>query len=307
LKAASFEYAAPGTVEEVLALLAEHGPDAKVLAGGQSLVPRMALRLERPRFLIDIGQTGGLDGVEEVDGELSIGARTTHRRLELGVSTDPLGRLLRLAGSHIGHLPIRVRGTFGGSVAYADPAAEWCLLATTLAARIGIASSRGHRFVEARDFFLTPLGAPLAPGDFFRTASSFVTALEPDELIDRVMLPLLGAGAGVGFAEFSRRENDSAFVSAAAAIVIDAGEVQRAFLGVGGRGTGPVRLREAEAELVGRPLDRDAVAEAARAAAAAARPVSDIHGSAEYRRGLIEVLVRRSIDQAANPGTRAAK
>ena len=213
LKAASFEYAAPRTVEEVLALLSEYGPDAKVLAGGQSLVPRMAFRLERPRVLVDIGRTGGLDGVQEVDGELSIGARATHRRLELGVSADPLGRLLRLAGSHIGHLPIRVRGTFGGSIAYADPAAEWCLLATTLAARIGIASSRGHRFVEARDFFLTPLGAPLAPGDFFRTASSFMTALEPDELIDRVMLPLLGPGAGVGFAELSRRRTTRVRVS----------------------------------------------------------------------------------------------
>ncbi|HWD76413.1 MAG TPA: FAD binding domain-containing protein, partial [Solirubrobacteraceae bacterium] len=174
MKAASFEYAGPDTVEEVLALLGEHGPEAKVLAGGQSLVPRMAFRLERPKVLVDIGGVGGLDGVEEVDGELSIGARVTHRRLELGVSADPIGRLLTLAGGHIGHLPIRVRGTFGGSVAYADPAAEWCLLATTLGARIGVASARGHRFVEAGDFFRTPLGTPLAPGDFFSTASSFV-------------------------------------------------------------------------------------------------------------------------------------
>ena len=177
----------------------------------------------------------------------------THRRLELGVSPDPLGRLLTLAGRHIGHLPIRVRGTFGGSLAYADPAAEWCLLATVLGARIGIASARGHRFVEAGDFFRTPLGAPLAPDDFFGTASSFATALEPDELIDEVRLPLLGPGGSVGFAEFSRRENDSAFVSAAAAIEIDEGEVKRAFVGVGGRGTGPVRAREAEAALVGSP------------------------------------------------------
>jgi carbon-monoxide dehydrogenase medium subunit len=299
LKAASFEYAAPDTVEEVLALLAEHGPEAKVLAGGQSLVPRMAFRLERPRVLVDIGRVGGLDAVEEVDGELSIGARVTHRRLELGVSADPVGRLLRLAGGHIGHLPIRVRGTFGGSLAYADPAAEWCLLATALGARIGIASTRGHRFVEAGDFFHTPLGKAFAPDDFFSTASSFVTALEPDELIDKVMLPLLGPGAGVGFAELSRRQNDSAFVSAAAAIVIDGGEVRRAFLGIGGRGTGPVRLGDAEAALLGRPLGRAEAAGAARAAAAAAQPVTDIHGSAQYRRALVEVLVRRSIEQAA--------
>jgi carbon-monoxide dehydrogenase medium subunit len=299
LKAASFDYAAPDTVEEVLAILAEHGPEAKVLAGGQSLVPRMAFRLERPKVLVDIGRVGGLADVEEVEGELSIGARVTHRRLELGVSADPLGRLLAVAGRHIGHLPIRVRGTFGGSLAYADPAAEWCLLATALGARIGIASARGHRFVEAQDFFRTPLGTPLAPGDFFSTASLFVTALEPDELIDKVMLPLLGPRARVGFAELSRRQNDSAFVSAAAAIVIEGGEVRRAFLGIGGRGTGLVRLRGVEPTLVGRPLGHEEAAAAAGAAAAAAQPVTDVHGSAEYRRALVEVLVRRSIEQAA--------
>ncbi len=307
MKPASFDYAAPETVDEVLALLATHGPQAKVLAGGQSLVPRMAFRLDRPSVVVDIGRVAGLDGVTTVDGELSIGARVTHRRLELGVSSDPLGRLLTLAGRHIGHLPIRVRGTFGGSLAYADPAAEWCLLATVLGARIGIASARGHRFVDAGDFFRTPLGAPLAPDDFFGTASSFATALEPDELIDEVRLPLLGPGGSVGFAEFSRRENDSAFVSAAAAIEIDEGEVKRAFVGVGGRGTGPVRAREAEAALVGSRVGPADAVDAARAAAATVQPVSDIHGSAEYRRGLVETLVRRSVEQAAHLDGTAAQ
>jgi aerobic carbon-monoxide dehydrogenase medium subunit len=306
MKPASFDYAAPETIVEVLALLAEHGSEAKVLAGGQSLVPRMAFRLERPALLVDIGRVDGLDGVATVNGELSIGARVTHRRLELGVSPDPLGHLLTLAGRHVGHLPIRVRGTFGGSLAYADPAAEWCLLAVTLGARIGIASARGHRVIEAEDFFRTPRGTPFAPGDFFATASSFGTALEPDELIDEVRLPLLGRTAGVGFAEFSRRENDSAFVSAAAAIVTEEGVVKRAFLGVGGRGTGPVCPGEAEAALLGRRLGPPAAADAARTAAAAIQPVSDIHGSAEYRRGLIEVLVRRAIEQAAGSLARAA-
>jgi aerobic carbon-monoxide dehydrogenase medium subunit len=306
LKAASFDYAAPETVEEVLALLAEHGPEARLLAGGQSLVPRMAFRLERPKLLIDLGRVDGLGSVEEVDGELAIGSRVTHRRLELGVSSDPLGHLLTLAGRHIGHLPIRVRGTFGGSLAYADPAAEWCLVATTLGARIGVASARGHRFVEAGDFFRTPLGTPFAPGDFFRTASAFATALEPDELIDRVRLPLLGPGARVGFAEFSRRENDSAFVSAAAVMVMEGGAVAQAFIGVGGRGTGPVRLHEAEAGLVGHPVGPGEAAGAARAGAEVVRPVSDIHGSADYRRALVETLVRRAISQAAGLDTRVA-
>jgi aerobic carbon-monoxide dehydrogenase medium subunit len=299
MKPASFDYAAPDTLGEVLTLLAEHGTEAKVLAGGQSLVPRMAFRLERPRLLVDIGRVGGLDDVAAVDGELSIGARVTHRRLELGVCTDPVGRLLMLAGRHIGHLPIRIRGTLGGSLAYADPAAEWCLLAAALGARIGIASNRGHRFVEAGEFFRTPPGTLFAPGDFFQTASAFSTALEPDELIDEVRLPLLGPAASVGFAEFSRRENDSASVSVAVAIVVQGSEVTRAFLGVGGRGTGPVRVGDAEAALLGSGLGPQEAAEVARVAAAAVNPVSDIHCSAAYRRGLVEALVRRSIEQAA--------
>jgi carbon-monoxide dehydrogenase medium subunit len=306
LKAASFEYAAPDTLEEVLALLGQHGQDAKVLAGGQSLVPRMALRLDRPKLLVDIGRVAGLDAVTETDRELSIGARVVHRRLELGVSDDPVGQLLALAGRHIGHLPIRVRGTFGGSVAYADPSAEWCLLATTLGARIGVASARGRRFIDVGDFFRTPLGTAFPAVDFFRTGSSFLTALEPDELVDEVRLPLLGPRTGVGFAELSRRENDSALVSAAAAIVIAEGKVERALLGVGGRGTGPVRVSGAEATLVGRSLGREEAADAARAAAAAVRPVSDIHGSAGYRRALVEVLLRRAILQAVNLNGKAA-
>lgn len=301
MKPASFDYMAPDTLDEVVALLAEHGPEAKVLAGGQSLVPRMAFRLERPSVLVDIGRVAGLDKIAAVGGELSIGARVTHRRLELGVSPDPLGRLLALAGRHIGHLPIRIRGTFGGSIAYADPASEWCVLAVALGARIGIASVRGHRFVEARDFFDTPYATALAPGDFFRTA--FVTALEPDELIDEVKLPLLGRRTGVGFAEFSLRANDSALVSAAAAIDLDGGEVKRAFLGIGGRGTGRIRVSQAEAALLGTPLDASAIADAARSAASAINPISDFHGSADYRRGLVEVLVRRSIEQAATIDT----
>jgi carbon-monoxide dehydrogenase medium subunit len=298
LKPASFDYAAPDTLEEVLALLAEHGPEAKVLAGGQTLVPRMAFRFERPAVLVDIGRVDGLDGVAAVGGQLSIGARVTHRRLELGVSSDPLGRLLALAGRHIGHLPIRIRGTFGGSIAYADPSSEWCLIAVALSARIGIASARGRRSLEAHEYFRTPYATALEPGEFFHTA--FETALEPDELIEEVRLPLLGPNARVGFAEFSRRENDSALVSAAAVLDIAGGEVKRAFLGIGGRGTGQIRALDAEAALAGGPLVSSAIVDAARAAAAAVTPISDFHGSSDYRRQLVEVLVRRAIEDAAS-------
>jgi carbon-monoxide dehydrogenase medium subunit len=296
MKPVNFDYTAPDTLNEVLALLGEHGRDAKVLAGGQTLVPRMAFRFERPTVVIDIGRVAGLDNVDAVDGELSIGARVTHRRLELGVSEDPLGQLLALAGGHIGHLPIRVRGTIGGSLAYSDPSSEWCVLAVALGARIGIASVRGHRFVEAANFFGTPSATSLEPGDFFRTA--FENALEADELIDEVRLPLLGSGAAIGFAEFSRRRNDSALASAAVAVDFEQGLVSRAFVGIGGRGTGRIRVGEAETALVGSTLDPAAIAGASRAAALAAEPVSDFHGSGDYRRALVEVLVRRSLEQA---------
>jgi aerobic carbon-monoxide dehydrogenase medium subunit len=300
MKPVSFDYIAPETLDEVLALLSQHGGEAKVLAGGQTLVPRMAFRFERPTIVIDLRRVTGLDDVAAVDGELSIGARVTHRRLELGVSSDPLGRLLALAGSHIGHLPIRVRGTIGGSLAYGDPSSEWCVLAVALGARIGVASVRGHRFVEAADFFGTPAATALEPGDFFRTA--FETALRPDELIDEVRLPLLGRGARVGFAEFSRRKNDSAVASAVAAVDLDQGLVTRAFIGIGGRGTGRFRIGGAETALIGTALEPATVAEASRAAAAAATPVSDARGSVEYRRALVEVLIRRSLEQAGSTG-----
>jgi carbon-monoxide dehydrogenase medium subunit len=305
MKPAHFEYRSPEALDEVLALLAEYGPEAKVLAGGQSLVPRMAFRFERPSVVVDLGRVSGLDDVRESDGELSIGSRVTHRRLELGVSADPLGRLLTLAGRHIGDLPIRVRGTFGGSIAYADTASEWCVLAVALGARIGITSTRGRRFVDAEDFFGSPYAIALDPGDFFRTA--FETALKPDELIEEVRLPLLGPGASVAFAEFSRRKNDSALASVAVALELDDGEVRHAYLGVGGRGTGRVRVREAEAALVGASLDPSAIADAAREAAAALTPVSDHRASADYRRGLIEVLARRSLEQAADTDLRESE
>jgi aerobic carbon-monoxide dehydrogenase medium subunit len=301
MKPVSFDYTAPDTLDEVLALLGRHGRDATLLAGGQTLVPRMAFRFERPAVVIDIGRVAGLDAVAANDGELSIGARVTHRRLELGVSEDPLGRLLALAAGHIGHLPIRVRGTIGGSLAYGDPSSEWCVLAVALGARIGVASVRGHRFIEAANFFGTPRATALEPGDFFRTA--FETALEGDELIDEVRLPLLGTGAAVGFAEFSRRRNDSALVSAAVAVDLDQGLVSRAFVGVGGRGTGRLRAGEAETALIGSTLDAAAIGSASRAAAATVDPVSDLHGSADYRRALVEVLVRRALEQAASRPT----
>ncbi|HET8758012.1 MAG TPA: FAD binding domain-containing protein, partial [Solirubrobacteraceae bacterium] len=182
MKPSSFRYERPATVAETLDLLGHHGDDAKVLAGGQSLVPMMSFRLARPDVLVDVNRVRGLAGITVADGELRVGTLVRHAALARPVVDDPVGTLLARAARHVGHLPIRERGTFGGSLAHADPAAEWCLLAVTLSAQMVLDSARGDRIVGAEDFL----------------QYSFVTALAADELLREVRLPLLGAGARVG-------------------------------------------------------------------------------------------------------------
>ena len=219
MKPPSFRYERPDTVAEALDLLSRHGDEAKVLAGGQSLVPMMSFRLARPEVLVDVNRVGGLDGVAVRDGELHVGTLVRHATLERPVVDDPLGALLAEAAHHVGHLPIRERGTFGGSLAHADPAAEWCLLAVTLSARMVLESARGERVVGAEDFL----------------ESTFVTALEADELLREIRLPLLGAGARVGFQEFSRRDGDFAMAAVAVVMTIDGATIREARIGLGGR------------------------------------------------------------------------
>src|SRR5438094_3394902 len=188
MKPVAFQYFAPRTLDEALALLAEHGEEGKVLAGGQSLVPAMNFRLARPTSLIDINGIAALDYLRETDGALCIGALARHAEFETPVIGGALGALLPRVARHIAHLPIRVRGTFAGSLAHADPASEWCLLAMTLDAELVIATQRGTR--------------TLGPGEFFLGA--LTTALAPDELLTEIRLPVLDEGWRTGFAEFSR-------------------------------------------------------------------------------------------------------
>jgi carbon-monoxide dehydrogenase medium subunit len=282
VKPAEFRYEAPATLADALALLAHHGEDAKLLAGGQSLVPMMSFRLARPEVLIDLNGVAGLDGIDVSDGQLRVGGLVRHATLAGGVVADPVGELLASAGRHVGHLPIRERGTFGGSLAHADPAAEWCLVATTLDAQFVLASTRGERTVAADEFFV----------------STFVTTIAADELIREVRLPLLGPDARVAFGEFSRREGDFAMVAVAVVLVIDGGTIRTARIGLGGVAGRPVRAREAEAALAGSAPTADAFAAAAALAARHTNPSADIHGSAEYRRKVVEVLTRRALNDA---------
>lgn len=281
VKPASFEYFAPETVEEALTLLAEVD-QAKVLAGGQSLVPAMNFRLARPAALIDVNRIPGLDEIRVVGDQVRIGALTRHRRFESPAVTGPLGGLLSVMARHVGHLPIRVRGTFGGSLAHADPSAEWCLLARTLDATIVANSTSGERDIPAVEFFDTV----------------FTTSLGPDELLTDVRIPLLTNRHQVGFAEFSRRAGDFALVMVAVIAELNDGVVSSASVGAGGVSDVPVRLTAAESELMGHPWDASRWDAAAEAGRAEVNPFEDIHASADYRRDLVAALIRRACGQA---------
>ena len=282
MKPVSFRYFAPHSVDEAVDLLATHGQEGKILAGGQSLVPAMNFRLARPASLIDINRIDALDYVRVDGGELRIGALARHARFEAPVTGGGLGALLPRVARYIGHLPIRSRGTFCGSIAHADPASEWCLLAATLDAELVIVSRRGQREVRPNEFFVTAL----------------ITTLEPDELLTEIRLPLLDDGWRTGFAEFSRRAGDFALAMCAAFLRFEDGRIVEARIGVGGATDRPSRIAAAEAILTGTEGERAILREAGNVAAETIDPLEDIHASAEYRRDLVRAMVVRALEQA---------
>lgn len=279
MKPARFDYRAPRELSEALSLLAEVGDEGKVLAGGQSLVPSMNFRLARPSVLVDINEIPGLSEIAAAGGTLRIGTLARHVAFEHPVVSGPLGKILASAARHVGHLPIRVRGTFGGSLAHADPAAEWCMIAALLDAEMVAASVRGERVITSADFFKTV----------------FSTALEADELLTEVRMPLLGETSRVGFIEFSRRVGDFAIVAVACVLEMSGDGISDARISLGGVGGKPIRATEAEEALRGVVPDERAFIEAGEVAADNVEPIGDIHGSAEYRKDLVGVLVRRAL------------
>src|SRR3954471_8058835 len=282
MKPAAFRYFAPRTLEEALDLLAEHGEDGKVLAGGQSLVPAMNFRLARPTSLIDINRIDALDYVRDDAAALAVGALARHARFETSVAEGALSAFLPRVARHIAHLPIRVRGTFGGSLAHADPASEWCLVAATLDAELIISSRRGTRTLRSGDYFITAL----------------TTALQDDELLTEIRLPLLGPEWGMGFAEFSRRAGDYALAMCAACLRMEDGRVIKARIGVGGATDRPQRIPAAEQVLLGTDAGADVRREAGNIAAEAIEPLEDVQASAAYRRDLVRAMVERALRQA---------
>jgi carbon-monoxide dehydrogenase medium subunit len=283
MKPASFRYYAPKTIEEAIALLAEHAPDdGRVLAGGQSLVPTMAFRLARPHHLVDINGIEALRKLAVEDGRLAIGAGVRHQAFHGPVVEGPLGALLAAVMRHIGHYPIRTRGTFCGSVAHADPASEWCLVAATLGADMVGRSARGTRVIAAADYF----------------HGIMTTALEADELLAEVRLPLLSADTRFGFYEFSRRAGDFAMGMALVTFRLENGVIIEPRVGVGAAEPRPRRIAEAEALLAGRSPEDAAFRAAGEAAAAAIDPLTDAQTDAVYRRELVAVVTRRALEQA---------
>ncbi len=287
MKPAPFDYHAPASLDEALALLAEHGFDARPLAGGQSLVPAMNFRLARPAVLVDLGRIPGLDLIEEVPGErgggLRLGAMTRQRAAERSPLVAARAPLLAEALPFVAHPQIRNRGTVGGSLAHADPAAELPAVAVALEARFEAAGPGGRRSIAAADFF----------------TGLMATALEPGELLVAIEIPPPPPRTGWAFTELARRHGDYALAGVAAGVTLGAdGRCERGRIVLLSAGERPFAAAAAEAALAGATPGAAAARAAGEAAAAEADPHGDIHASADYRRQLIGVLVRRVLETA---------
>lgn len=284
MKPSPFAYVAPDSVEGVVAALVDAGEDAKVLAGGQSLLPLLALRLGRPSVLVDVGRVAGLDGVALDGDDLLLGAMVTHTRLGRDPEIVRRAPLLAEVAPLVAHAAIRNRGTLGGSLAHNDPAAEWPAVALLLGASVMAEGPGGRREIAAGDLF----------------ESYLTTTLAPDELLMGVRLPAAPARTGAAFEEVSRRHGDFALVGAGARVTLDAAGVvadaSLVFIGVGGTAV----LDEApRPDLAGRAPTAEAFDEVARAAAGRLDPHDDLHATGAYRRRLAATLARRALVTAA--------
>lgn len=283
MKPARFDHLLPTNLDDALAMLAEHAPDARPLAGGQSLVPMMNFRLARPTVLIDLNKISDLAYIRDAGDYLAIGAMTRERTIENSDLVRTAAPLLHDATLHIGHLPIRSRGTIGGSLSNADPAAEYPATVLALDATLVAQSVRGERMIPAAAFF----------------DGVMTTTLEPDEILTEIRVPRAPPGSGAALVEISRRLGDFALAGVAAQIVLDGDSVTDIRLAACGVGPGPIRLTGSEMILRERGLSDDALAAAGDAAAAAADPDGDVHATAAYRRKMAGVMTKRAVEKAA--------
>lgn len=284
MKPPRFEYAAPTTVAEAVALLQRYEGEAKILAGGQSLMPLLNMRLARPSIVIDLGKVAELNYIREADAKLAIGAMTTKRTVEDSALVQSRQPLLHAATVLIAHQQIRNRGTVGGSIAHADPAAEYPAVVVALDAELHAVGPGGARMIKATDFFMSYL----------------TTALEPAEILTEARFPTLPARTGWSCLEVARRHGDFAMTGVVTTVTLDGGGIcSAARLALFGVGPTPLRPQAAERALIGSKPSDTVFAEVARKVdEAIEEPLSDVHASAEYRRHLAQVLTRRALAEA---------
>ncbi|MGH7905771.1 MAG: FAD binding domain-containing protein [Candidatus Binataceae bacterium] len=283
MKPPPFEYHEPRTINEALDLLARYGGEARPLAGGQSLVALMNFRLSAPSALIDLNRVAELSYIKEENGRLKFGAMTRQRQIEFSPLVAQKLPLMTEATAFIGHLPTRTRGTIGGSIAHADPSAEYPALVTALDGEMVIRGKSGERTVK--------------PADFFQ--GFLTTAIQPGEILVEVTIPVTPPKSGWAFEEFARRHGDFAIVEVAAMVTLDGGgKCKAARLAASGVGATPVKLREVEEIIEKNGLGERALDEAASRASELVDPTTDLHASADYRRHLTRVLTKRALARA---------
>ncbi len=283
MKLPPFEYACPTSISEAVALLASHDGEAKPLAGGQSLVPMMAFRVASPSLLVDLRKLAELRQIRITQDGVTLGAMVRWRDILEDARLKTAHPLLVAAVEHVAHYQIRNRGTVGGSIAHADPAAEMPGIVVTCEAQIAVLGKAGARTIAAGDFFRGPL----------------MTALKPDEIITEIRFPMWPAKRRFGFQEFARRRGDFAMAAAAVFYDDDGGKARNAHVGVIGVADRPLRLPSVEAVINGQKIDDAVIAKAEAAASAAVDPADDIHSSGAYRKALVGVMVERALKDAA--------
>ena len=285
--AAQFDYIAPATLDEAVALLSRHGEDAKVLAGGHSLIPAMKLRLAQPQMLIDIGRIKGLSYIREEAGQIRIGAMTTHYQIESSSRLREICPMLPEAAGQIGDVQVRNKGTIGGSLAHSDPAADWPAVALALDAELLAVSSNGERTIRAVDFFV----------------DLFTTALEPGEILSEIRIVAPGAGTGQAYLKAPQPASGFAVVGVAVSLKRDAsGKCESVAVGVTGVASKAYRATAVESALKGVSLDEATITAAASHATDGVVVNGDLFASAEYRTHLAAVYTRRAIGKAVASG-----
>ena len=279
---AAFDYRAPASLEEALSILKERGDDAKVMAGGQSLIPLLKLRFSRPELVVDIAQIPAINAIKRDNGRISIGALARHVDIENSKELARSAPMLIEAAHWIADPLVRNRGTLVGSICHADPAGDWGSVILAFGAEIVATSQSGRRVIKAQDFFQGP----------------FTTVLKPDEVVTEVHIPVAGARAGGAYLKLERRVGDFATVAVAVQVEMDGNRVARAGIGLTAVGPQNIKATEAERHLDGREPTDAVIAEAARLAADAAEPKDDARGSAAYKKDVVRVFVQRGLKTA---------